>query len=120
VAPGFNWPELGPPAGEYIPMKLVDILLLLFKHRSPTDWMRVNNESGDGGFMLFSVHDVQLGVSVNLISKGGKPATRFELVYNSTILAWADQPYMYSDELKDNARILSAVQKHFKGLGKHR
>ena len=100
-------------------MELSDILLLLLKYREPTDWMRVNNESGEYGFMMYSVHDVQLRVSISLVSKGGNPATRVELAYDSTILAWVDRPLMSSDELKDNARILSAVQKHLKDLGKH-
>jgi hypothetical protein len=44
-------------------MKLSDILDLIANSASPKDWMRVNNESGDGGFTMVAVRDVLLCLS---------------------------------------------------------
>jgi hypothetical protein len=93
-------------------MKLSDILDLIKNSPSPADWMRVNNESGDGGFTMFSVEDVLLCLSINLVWKAGNPFTRLQVTYGSTILSWGDLPVTSSDTLKDHAKILAAFQRH--------
>jgi hypothetical protein len=57
-------------------MKLSDIVQLLRQNGSPSDWMQVNNENGDGGYTMVCLADVLLQITLNVVWKGGKPATR--------------------------------------------
>jgi hypothetical protein len=91
-------------------MKLSDILELIDKSPSPKDWMRVNNESGDGGFTMVAVRDVLLCLSLDLVWKGSKPFTRLQITYGSTIISWADLPITPSDTFEDHARVLAALK----------
>jgi hypothetical protein len=91
-------------------MKLSDILDLIANRASPKDWMRVNSESGDGGFTMVAVRDVLLCLSLNLVWKAGKPFTRLQITYGSTIISWADLPVAPSDTFEDPAQILAALK----------
>jgi len=73
-------------------MRLSDIMEVLQHYQSSEDWLRVNNESQDGGDTLVCREDVLLCMKFNLVWNDGKPFIRLELTYGPTLLSWADIP----------------------------
>jgi hypothetical protein len=92
-------------------MKLSDIIQLVKEDRSPGDWLRVNNESGDGGFTMVCVRNVMLCICVNLVWVEDKPFTRIQISYGSVILTWGDLPVLSSEVIQDHEKIWANAQK---------
>jgi hypothetical protein len=63
-------------------------------------WTQVFNESGDGGFTSVCNQDIALTVSVNVIWKGRKPASSFQVRYGTTTLFWFEIPVVSSNDLE--------------------
>ena len=96
-------------------MKLSEILLILGDSQSPQDWMRVNDESGDGGFVMVCRKDVLLCLTVDLVWVADKPFTRLEVKYSSTILSWADLPLASADRVPDVDQLIGHANKLLSG-----
>jgi hypothetical protein len=94
-------------------MRLSDISDLLQHYQSPDDWLRVNNERQDGGDTLVCHGDVLLCMKFNLVWNDGKPYTRLELIYGTTLLSWTDIPV---GPLVDRPAFVEALQALAKSL----
>lgn len=70
-------------------MRYADILLLFENNPDPSSWIRVNNESGDGGVTIYCREDVLLVITFQFITRQGKPIARFQFNYGPTTLGWA-------------------------------
>jgi hypothetical protein len=97
-------------------MKFADILLLLKRNQSPTDWMRVDDEEGDGGNTSFCLEDVLLRISFSVVWRNSKPLMRFRILYGSTVLSWFELPLASIDNLPNDAEILAAIKKRISDL----
>jgi hypothetical protein len=96
-------------------MKLSAVLDLFNESQSPNDWLRVNDQNGDGGFTMVCKQDVLLCLSIKLVWVKGKPFTRIQVAYGSTILSWADLPVTASEVVKDHSEILAAAKRALGG-----
>ncbi len=90
-------------------MKLTDILDILKHYQSPADWLRVDNESRDGGNTLVCLEDVLLCMRFNFIWQGNKPLMRLELAYGPTLLSWADIPLRDLSDRPNHETILQTL-----------
>jgi hypothetical protein len=97
-------------------MRLSTIIDIFNENQSSPDWLRVNDQNGDGGFTMVCKRDVWLCLSINLVWVEKKPFTRIQLAYGSTILSWADLPVASSEVVKDHAEILAAAKKQLLAL----
>jgi hypothetical protein len=97
-------------------MRLSAIIDLFNESQSPDDWLRVNDQNGDGGFTMVCKRDVFLCLSMRRVWVASKPFTRIQLVYGPTILSWADLPVGPSQVVQDHAEILAAAKKQFMAL----
>jgi hypothetical protein len=79
-------------------LRYSDVMLMLERNQSSADWIRVDNENGDGGNTSFCLEDVRLVIAFDVVWKKGKPAMRFQISYDSTKLGWFDIPVMSVDQ----------------------
>jgi hypothetical protein len=91
-------------------MRLSAVVDLFNESQAPGDWLRVNDQNGDGGFTMVCKRDVLLCLSLKLVWVASKPFTRIQLAYGSTVLSWADLPVTAAEVVKDHAEILAAAK----------
>jgi hypothetical protein len=89
-----------------------DILLLLAKNQSATDWVQINNENLDGGSTSFCKEDVFLTISFSVIWKKAEPFASYQLRYGSTTFEWFELPVVSANELPSFAELLAVATKH--------
>jgi hypothetical protein len=93
------------------PLKYSDLIQLLERNQSSADWIKVENENGDGGNTSFCLEDVLLVIKFDVVWKGGKPIMRFQISYDSTRLAWFDIPVLAVDQRPlTHSEILAHIQ----------
>jgi hypothetical protein len=69
-----------------------DIMLILERNQTSSDWHRVDDENLDGGNSCYCLQDVALVMAFKVVWHAGKPFTSYQISYNSTVLGWFELP----------------------------
>jgi hypothetical protein len=92
-------------------MRFSSIMEILQRNQSATDWVRVDNENGDGGNIAFCVEDVSLCVKFGLRWKQNNPFASYQITYASTVLSWFELPLVSTDQVPNHADVLTEVER---------
>jgi hypothetical protein len=83
---------------------------MLDRNQSSSDWIVVDNISGDGGNTSFYLEDVLLCISFSVIWKQAKPLMLFQITYGTTLLSWFEIPTASTDLALKKSELLAQQQ----------